>query len=172
MDLNKNHEIAAKIHSTMDDIIKNIDVGREIYNTLPVEHIDIIQKLKLFELMNYEPAEKEKIENIDELQKKGVEIMKYFDKYIDGSTYFEDSEWMECEKCEYFTFNKNQKGFFNTFPDERHYDKNLINYMDLITKYIKKFISNESKINVYFKFEEYSKYEMYWVIIIFEKIEK
>lgn len=174
MDLNNflnkdNKEFVDEIHNNIQNNIGDNKFLDKVYEIMIPEKK--LQLLLQFDILNYEPKVEEKTNDIDVLINKSIEILKKYQSKIGGYD-IEDMDWIVAdETSKRFKVKSDRKIIYNTVRYK--YNKNdMLVFLDLILKHIKKYILNFDELNVSNKFF-YDSYKcIHFVVFIFHQKHK
>lgn len=141
-DNTKNEQVVDLISKNINNILKNKSIAKECFDLI-FSHEKIAKECLMFNLLNYEPKQDEKICEIDKIVDLCNETLKQY-QYKVGGFSIEDEEWFLADSsCKRFKVKENQKILYNSVPKKK-YDDELDWFLNAILNYVKKFSDTAS----------------------------
>lgn len=154
------------IHQNIKNISENKMLAKEFFDLI-CSHDILIKECLTFDLLNYNPKESEKTNNIDTIIDIAKNTFKKYQYKIGGSS-IEDIDWIiSDETCKRFKVKENNKILYNSVHKKKC-DKELIWFLDSILDYLKKFILNQ-EIKISYSIFEDERNCVCWIIYKFKK---
>lgn len=165
--LDDNKDLSKYIHDNINLIKSEPDVMLHIYKKI-ISANYMIKNIIEYEFIYYEPEKK--LSTMEDIIKLALTDISKFQNVIGGYD-LEDNEWLNPDELttKRFDLKTNQKIIYNTLA-QKNRNENNNHFMKLYIKYIKRFISDESRISVTHKLINDDENEICWVIIMFEKM--
>jgi hypothetical protein len=154
-------QVVSLIKNECFDDVQMFDMIKKI---VPRERL--LKEILTYEFINNEPETKHNdIENILDLIKS--EIKRYQNRI--GGFGIEDIDWIVCTKDTRIKKKENQYAIYNTISERYSREQEFIQFMDGFISHMKKFLTDDSKINISYKVIDDDFHSICWLVVVCEK---
>jgi hypothetical protein len=153
-------QVISLIENECFDDVQMFDIIKKI---VPRERL--LKEILTYEFINNEQETKHKnIENILDLIKS--EMKRYQNRI--GGFGIEDINWIVCTKDTRIKTKENQYAIYNTISERYSREQEFTQFMDAFISHMKKFLEEDSNINISYKVIDDEYHSICWLVIVCE----
>lgn len=162
-----NKEIIKSIHDNLNAIENGDRLNQDILNKIMTPE-KLLKEYLIFDLLNYNPEEYDKIKTLQNAINFGCEVFKKY-QYKVGGYSIEDIDWILADKNnQRFKVKDNQMILYNSVH-KKNCDRDLIWFFDSIQNYINRHV-DKNKIKVKYSMFEDERNCFCWIVYKFTKM--